>query len=111
MQGGIGRGLIEAVLADWRTAPVDEKLRATLGFLEKLTLDPAGLGEADVAAARAAGVSDEALEEAVRVCFLFSAIDRIADALDFTLPTQRSLKWVGRILLHLGYGLAAVPGG
>jgi len=30
--------LVEAVLRDWRTAPLDPKLRATLGFLEKLTL-------------------------------------------------------------------------
>src|SRR2546422_7850830 len=32
--------LVEAVLRDWRTAPLDPKLRATLGFLEKLTLAP-----------------------------------------------------------------------
>ena len=34
-------GRWEAVERDWRTAPVDERLRATLGFLEKLTLRPA----------------------------------------------------------------------
>jgi hypothetical protein len=28
------------VLDDWRTAAINEKLRAMLGFLEKLTLSP-----------------------------------------------------------------------
>jgi hypothetical protein len=30
----------QAVYRDWRTAPVGEKLRAALGFIEKLTLRP-----------------------------------------------------------------------
>jgi len=29
---------VKAVIDDWRTAPLDAKLRSTLGFLEKLTL-------------------------------------------------------------------------
>ena len=110
MKGGIEDEKLQAILSDWRTAPVDERLRATLTFLEKLTLRPNELVSADADAARAAGVSDDALEEAVRVCFLFCTIDRIADALDFKLPTARSLRWVGRILLHVGYGKASVPG-
>src|SRR5436190_10684026 len=101
---------MEAVLADYRSAPIDARLRGTLAFLEKLTLSPATVGEADLAEARAAGVSDESLEEAVRVCFLFGTIDRIADALDFELPTERSLRWVGRILFRIGDAIAAVPG-
>ncbi len=34
----------------------------------------------------------------------------IAFDLDFTLSTPRGLRWVGRILLRLGYGGASVPG-
>ena len=52
-----------AVLADWRTAPLDPKLRATLGFLEKLTLAPADVRPADLAPLRAAGVSDDGIED------------------------------------------------
>jgi alkylhydroperoxidase family enzyme len=108
--GGVDAKTLEAVLADHRSAPIDERLRATLTFLEKLTLHPEQVGAEDVAPARAAGVTDEALEEAIRVCFLFCTIDRLADALDFKLPTERSLRWVGRILLKLGYAMASVPG-
>jgi alkylhydroperoxidase family enzyme len=108
--GGIDPKLLEAVLTDYRSAPIDEKLRGTLAFLEKLTLTPESTTPEDLAPARAAGVSDEALEEAVRVCFLFGVIDRIADALDFQLLGPAGLKWVGRILLRVGYSIAAVPG-
>ena len=56
---------VEAVLNDWRTAPVDAKLRATLGFLEKLTLNPGEVRPTDVEPMRAAGVSDAAIEDAI----------------------------------------------
>ena len=57
----------EAVEADWRTAPIDERLRAMLGFIEKLTLRPDELGPEDADAVRAAGVSDEAMVDAIHV--------------------------------------------
>jgi alkylhydroperoxidase family enzyme len=69
------------VLEDWRTAPVDERIRGTLGFLEKLTLTPGEIGPADIRVARAAGASDEALEDAILVCGAFNVLDRVADAL------------------------------
>ena len=55
----------EAVVADWRTAP-SASCAAVLGFLEKLTLRPDELGREDADAVRAAGVSDQALRDAIR---------------------------------------------
>jgi alkylhydroperoxidase family enzyme len=72
------------VLADWRTAPVEPGLRATLGLLEKVTLRPVEVGPADITEVRAAGVSDEAIEDALAVCACFNLIDRLADAFGFT---------------------------
>ena len=71
------------MLNDWRGAAVGEGLRATLGFLEKLTLQPADVGTADVEPLRSAGISDQAIEDAILVCTVFNIMDRIADALDF----------------------------
>ena len=71
------------MLDDWRTAPIDEKLRATLGFLEKLTLVPGEVRQDDIVSMRAAGASDQAIEDAIYVCVYFNIIDRIADSLDF----------------------------
>jgi len=66
------------VLADYETAPIDERLRETLRFLETMTLRPEKL---DATAALAAGVSREALRDAAYVCAAFNLIARYADAI------------------------------
>ena len=95
--------MVEAVLTNWRTAPIDEKLRVTLGFLEKLTLSPADVGPADVAPLRAAGVSDEGVEDAIHACVLFNIYDRMADSLKFHLPGPSGYAASGRSLMRRGY--------
>ena len=95
--------VVEAVLADWRAAPVDPKLRAALGFLEKLTLSPADVGPADVAPLRAAGTSDAAIEDAIHACVLFNIYDRMADSLKFNLPGPSGYAASGRSLMKRGY--------
>jgi alkylhydroperoxidase family enzyme len=100
--------LVQAVLQDWRNAPVDARLRGMLGFLETLTLRPDDLLPADVDALRALGWADEAIEKAIYVCFCFSVMDRIADALGFELTTARGLKWVVRILLGPSYKIGSI---
>jgi alkylhydroperoxidase family enzyme len=95
---------MEAVLSDFRTAPIDEKLRATLALLEKMTLSPGDLSTADVDAVRAAGVSDEAIEDAMYVCFLFNIYNRVSDTLRFHVPEGEDLwKAAARVLLLIGY--------
>jgi alkylhydroperoxidase family enzyme len=90
-------------LADWRTAPIDPKLRATLGFLEQLTLAPADVRPADLAPLRAAGVSDAAIEDAIHACVLFSIYDRLADSLNWYLPGPDGYAASGRNLMKRGY--------
>jgi alkylhydroperoxidase family enzyme len=96
---------VEAALDDYRTAPINEPLRATLGFLEKLTLEPADVCPADIGALRAAGVSDEGVADAIQVCALFNIYDRLADALDFYLPGPEDYAAAGRFLMKRGYRL------
>ena len=91
------------MLDDWTTAPVDERTRATLGLLHKLTLAPAEVGPGDADTARCAGVSDRALREAIYVCALFNAIDRVADALGFEVLSDGDFAFGARLLLRRGY--------
>lgn len=93
------------MLADWRTAPLDPKLSATLGFLEKLTLAPENVHPADVAPLRAAGVRDEGIEDAIQVCVLFNIYDRLADAMKWHLPGPDGYAASGRSLMQRGYRL------
>lgn len=95
--------MVAAVLEDYRTAPIPERLRAMLGFLEKLTLRPAEIGPDDVAPLRAAGLTDEEIEDAIHVCANFNVINRIADSLGFDLPTRKVYAGSARMLLKSGY--------
>ena len=92
--------------ADWRTAPIGEGLRAMLGFLEKLTLNPEELGSADAEAVRAAGVSDEAMVNAIHVGALFNMIARLAESLGWDVPTWEECLARGEAMLCRGYSLA-----
>ena len=100
----------DAIVADWRTAPVRPELAATLVFLEKLTLRPDQLEPADAEAARAAGVSDQALRDAATVCGLFSMIVRLADSLGWDVPSPERLAARAPAMLDGGYALTAVGG-
>src|SRR5690348_3118418 len=88
--GAKGTDLTQRVLDDYTTAPVDEKLRATLGLLRKMTLEPEALGPEDVRAVLALDVSREAVEEAMHVAYLFNIYDRLADTLGWDVPAQES---------------------
>src|SRR5262245_2907645 len=105
----MGDELVEAVIADWHTAPIDERLRATLGFLETLTLRPDELSTADAEAVFAAGVSPDALVDAIHVAALFSMIVRIADALGFDVPPLDALQARAEWRLRNSYRLLEGP--
>ena len=90
-------------MANWRTAPLDPKPKAMLGFLEKLTLSPDDVSAADVAPLRAAGLGDQAIEDAIQVCVLFNIYDRLADSLSFHLPGPEGYAASGRSLMQRGY--------
>jgi alkylhydroperoxidase family enzyme len=93
------------VLADYTTAPIDEKLRATLAVLRKMTLEPESLGADEVRAALRAGASQQALREAMHVAFLFNIYDRLADAMGWDVPAQESgfYQSSAKFLLKRGY--------
>ena len=91
------------MLADYRTAPIPEKLRMMLGFLEKLTLRPAEVGLDDAVILRAGGLSDEEIESAVHVCALFNIYDRLADALGWHLPDTAGYAASAQNLIKRGY--------
>jgi len=100
---------VRAAISDHRTAPIPEKVRAMLGFLEKQR-GPGGVTADDVDALHAAGLDDRAIESALYVAFVFDVMDRLANAFDFEVNDARGLKWVARILLKAGYGAGVVPG-
>jgi alkylhydroperoxidase family enzyme len=97
--------LWRAVEADWRTAPVDEGLRATLGFIETLTLRPEALTRDDARRVHDAGVSEEALIDAIHVAALFNMIVRMADSLGWDVPPFEAFLERADSMLASGYAL------
>lgn len=102
--------LVSAVLNDWRNAPVNEKVRSALEFLEKLTLSPEMVEASDINVMRAVGINDRGIEEVIYVCFLFNVMDRLADAFGFEIPTPEQAKRNGRALYKQGYWGDSIPG-
>ena len=68
-----------------------------------MTLRPDDLSAADVDSVRAAGVTDEGIEQAITVCALFNMIDRLADAFGFHVPDAEGLDQGAQVLLKRGY--------
>ena len=101
---------MEAVLDNFESAPIDEKLRSVLAFLQKLTVNPSQVTPEDIATMRSSGVSEKAISEAIYVCFAFSVMDRLADALDFDIPSPKHFKTGGRFLYRMGYKAASLRG-
>ena len=95
---------MQAVYEDRETAPVSGQARAALELIETMTLRPEQLGSAAIEKARAAGLSDEALHDAIAVCTMFNLLDRLADSFGFHVPDQAVFDKGAQFLLKFGYG-------
>lgn len=80
-----------------------------LGFLEMLTRTPDAVTSANVVPLREVGLSNEAITEAIYVCFVFSLINRLADAFDFEIPSETPLYKQANFLHRLGYSASVLP--
>lgn len=106
----VGDEIVQSVLradldgaTDRDGAGISTEMRATLAFLEKLTLTPEEVDAADVERAVAAGASAQALRDAVEVCAAFNVMNRVADALEFEPQDKRSLAVTSKLLAKRGY--------
>lgn len=81
---GIEDTVIDALLNDVDTAPVDEKMKPILKYAAKLKDLPTKLTPADAQAVYDAGWSERALYDAVQVTALFSYMNRIIEGAGVT---------------------------
>jgi alkylhydroperoxidase family enzyme len=73
--------------------------------MRKLTLTPDEVSHVDVERVRESGVSEEAIRDAIAVCATFNIIDRIADSLDFRVPTREEFDAGAEMLYNAGYAM------
>ncbi len=100
---------MDAVLADFRTAPISEKDRALFAFVEKVNRASNQIGPADIQAATAAGWTDEALYDAITVCALFNFYNTWIDATGVADMPAELYEMSGQRLAARGYLPAPPP--
>lgn len=76
---GIDPKLIEAIMDNLVTAPIDARLKPILAYVGKLTLSPARMTEDDAKAVYNAGWSEAALFDAIQVCAVFNLVNRLVE--------------------------------
>jgi uncharacterized peroxidase-related enzyme len=87
---GIERGLVEAMIADFDTAAVEEKLRPLLAYVRKLAVAPGSVAQADADAVFDGGWDEHALHDAVAITARAAFMQRLAQGFGF-LPLTREV--------------------
>lgn len=93
---------VVGALTDVETAPIDERLRATLRMLGKLARGN-GIDADDMRAVLDASVSPQQIKDALAVSLAFNITDRLANAFGFTAASPEAMNAGARHLLKRGY--------
>jgi alkylhydroperoxidase family enzyme len=72
--------MVDAVLEDYRTAPIDDRDKALFAFIEKMNEQSNLVRCEDIDRLVAAGWSQEAIYDAISVCALFKFYNAWIDA-------------------------------
>ena len=71
---------MDAVLEDYRTAPIDDREKALFAFVERMNQQSNQIRRDDLDRLKAAGWSEEAIYDAITVCALFRFYNAWIDA-------------------------------
>ncbi|MFQ5495538.1 MAG: peroxidase [Phycisphaerae bacterium] len=97
------RDLVEAVLRDYRTAPLSPKDRSLFALVDTVNTDAAKVTQDDVDAALAAGWSQEAVYDAISVCSLFKFYNTWVDGIGARGMSNPMYAQAGMRLAERGY--------
>ena len=101
--------MVDAVLEDFRTAPIGEKDRALFAFIEKVNRASNQIGPDDIQTAVAVGWTEEALYDAITVCALFNFYNTWIDATGVADMPPEMYDMSGQRLASSGYVPAPPP--
>jgi uncharacterized peroxidase-related enzyme len=87
---GIERGLLDRLLEDLESAPVQANLRPLLAFVRKLMVSPGEMSQADADAVFASGWDERALHDAIAVTARAAFMQRLVEGHGFT-PMSRDV--------------------
>jgi alkylhydroperoxidase family enzyme len=77
----LDEGFVEALKADYRSAPISEQDRVMLEYVEQITRDATQIFPAFHDRLRAVGFDDQGILQITLIASWFNYINRVADAL------------------------------
>ena len=89
--------LADALMENYRTAPLKPEEKQLLAFAEKMALDASRITAEDIERLRAAGFSDRAILDAAHVTGFFSYMNRVVQALGVDAKIVSSHRGVAAI--------------
>ncbi len=95
--------LLEAILKDIATAPIEERLHPVFALVHKLTLNPSKTTQSDIDAILAAGWGERAVEDVICVCSLFNFMNRLVDGYGLEQPNKKQLAAMAKGINSKGY--------
>ena len=100
---GIEDGLIDKLLDDIATAPVDDRFKPLLSYVKKLTLTPGEVSQADADAVFAAGWNDKAMHDAIAVTARMNFMARLVLGYGFVPMAPERARKRAKERVELGY--------
>ena len=100
---GIEEGLLDKLLDDLDTAPIDARLKPLLAFVRKLTLTPGEMAQADADAVFAAGWDEKALHDAIAVTARMCFMQRLVEGYGFVPFSADVARKHAKKRVELGY--------
>jgi alkylhydroperoxidase family enzyme len=95
--------MVDAVLEDYRTAPIDDREKALFAFIEKMNAQSNTVRRDDIARVVAAGWTEEAVYDAITVCALFKFYNAWIDATGVHDLPAGAYEMSGRRMAAEGY--------
>jgi alkylhydroperoxidase family enzyme len=106
------RTLVDAVLEDYRTAPISDREKALFGFIEKMNQQSNRIGRDDIERLKQHQWTEEAIYDAITVCALFRFYNAWIDATGVHDLPAAAYELSGKRLAEEGYmRTAGMPAG
>ena len=100
---GIENGVIDRLLENPDTAPVEARLKPLLAYVRKLALTPGEMSQADADAVFAAGWDEQALHDAIAVTARAAFMQRLVEGHGFTPMTRAQAVERAKRRVERGY--------
>ena len=100
---GIERGVLDRLLEDLETAPLEARLKPLLAFVRKLALTPGEMSQSDADAVFAAGWDERALHDAIAVTARAAFMQRLNEGHGFTPMSREIAAQRARERIERGY--------